>query len=166
MVSPSDNTRTSSSALASISVKPITPSCNMVGDNVGAAVVGASVGEEVGLTVSSSVGEEVGASVKGESVFSTQTAEILLAGLRSGVIGRTDVLSPEAVQSVLDSTSSILSRVRGSKAGTTRVEKELSEAISNLDENESALLEDIVNEITQRSIARALDRLSTVERVI
>lgn len=111
-------------------------------------------------------GEEVGAFVKGESVFSTQTAEILLAGLRSGVIGRTDVLSPEAVQSVLDSTSSILSRVRGSKAGTTRVEKELSEAISNLDENESALLEDIVNEITQRSIARALDRLSTVERVI
>jgi hypothetical protein len=111
-------------------------------------------------------GEDMGAFVKGESVFSTQTAEILLAGLRSGVIGRTDVLSPEAVQSVIDSTSNILSQVRGSNSASTQVEKELSEAINNLDEKEKALLEDIVTELTQRTISRALERLSTVDRVL
>ena len=89
-----------------------------------------------------------------------------LAGLRSGVLGRTDVLSSEAVQSVIDSTSNILSQVRGSNSATTQVDKELSEAINNLNEKESALLDDIVTELTQRTITRALERLSKIDRLL
>ena len=110
-------------------------------------------------------GEEVGSFVKGEGIFSTKTAEIVLGALRSGLIGQTDVLSPEAVQSVIESTSNILSLVRGSASESTNVEQELTEAINNLDDSERALLDNIVQELTQRSIARVMDRLATVERV-
>lgn len=111
-------------------------------------------------------GEEVGAFTRGESVFSAQSAELLLSALRSGVIGQTDVLSPEAVQNVMDQTSNILSRVRGSSEGSTQVETELTEAIDNLDTSERALLDDIVSEITERTIARAVKRLSKIDRIL
>lgn len=111
-------------------------------------------------------GEEIGAFVRGESVFSAQSADIVLAGLRSGAIGRVDVLSPEALQSVIESTSNVLSQIRGSRQETTQIEKELSEAIGNLDEKESNLLEEIVGEITKRTVERALQRLSTIDRLL
>jgi aarF domain-containing kinase len=111
-------------------------------------------------------GEEIGAFVRGESVFSTKSVDILLAALRSGVIGRTDVLSPQAVQSVIDGTANILSLVQGSNSETTQIEKELTGALDNLDDSESARLDDIVQELTHRTITRALERLSTIDRVI
>jgi aarF domain-containing kinase len=112
-------------------------------------------------------GSDVGNFVKGESVFSRKTAEILLGGLRSGVIGKTDVLSPEAVEAVMQSASNILSLVRdGSNAESTTVEKELTEAIGNLDESERALLDEITQELTRRTITRAVERLRQIERVV
>jgi predicted unusual protein kinase regulating ubiquinone biosynthesis (AarF/ABC1/UbiB family) len=110
-------------------------------------------------------GEEVGAFVKGESVFSSRTAEIVIAALRSGAIGQTDALSPETVNTVLESVSNTLSLARGSNLLEGTMEKELTEAIVNLDESESARLHEIVTELTERSIARALKRLSKVDRV-
>ena len=47
-------------------------------------------------------GEEVDAILRGKSVFNTKSAEILLGELRTGVIGQTDVLSPAAIQTVID----------------------------------------------------------------
>jgi len=110
-------------------------------------------------------GEELGSFIRGESVFSTRTAEIAIASLRSGAIGQTDALSPEAVDTVIETVSSILSLVQGSNSNASEMETELTEAINNLDEAESAMLQEIVSELTQRTIARALDRLSTVDRV-
>lgn len=111
-------------------------------------------------------GAEVGAFVKGESVFSAKTAELAIAALRSGGIGEIDVLSPEAVNSVIEAVSSTLSLVRGSNAEDSGIEKELTEAIDNLDESESERLKDIVTQITERSITRAIKRLSVVDRVL
>jgi hypothetical protein len=111
-------------------------------------------------------GEGIGAFVRGESVFSTKTADILLAGLRSGLLGKTDVLSPQAVQSVIESSSSILSLVRGSNSETTQLEKDFTEAIESLDTTEKERLDYIINELTQRAITRALERLSSVDRVL
>jgi len=110
-------------------------------------------------------GEELGSFIRGESVFSTRTAEIAIASLRSGAIGQTDALSSEAVDTVIETVSSILSLVQGSNSNASEMETELTEAINNLDEAESAMLQEIVSELTQRTIARALDRLSTVDRV-
>lgn len=110
-------------------------------------------------------GPDFGNFVKGESVFSRKTAEILLSGLRSGVIGKTDVLSPEAIDAVMQSTSNILSLARGSNA-STNIEKEFTEAIDNLDESERALLDEITQELTRRTITRAVERLRQIERVV
>ena len=110
-------------------------------------------------------GEEIGSFVKGESIFSTRTAEILIGALRSGAIGRTDALSPEAVNTVVETLSNTISLVRGSETANSQLEKELSEAIENLDEKESSRLQEITTELTERSIARALERLSSVDRL-
>jgi len=110
-------------------------------------------------------GDEFGSFVRGESVFSARTAEIAIAALRSGAIGQTDVLSPEAVNTLIDTVSSILSLVQGSNPSKTEMETQLTEAINNLNEDESALLEEIVTELTERTIARALERLSVVDRL-
>jgi aarF domain-containing kinase len=110
-------------------------------------------------------GEELGSFIKGESVFSTRTGELVIAALKSGAIGQTDALSPEAANAVINAVSNTLSLVRGANSDTNQFEKELTEAIDNLDEKESARLKEITTELTQRSIARALERLSTVDSV-
>lgn len=109
-------------------------------------------------------GEDMGDFVRGESVFSAQSIEILLGGLRSGLIGRTDVLSPESVQSVIDTLSRILTLVQGSSSSEASMEKDLHDAVDNLDSSERQRLDDIVNKLTQQTITRFLERLSSVER--
>jgi predicted unusual protein kinase regulating ubiquinone biosynthesis (AarF/ABC1/UbiB family) len=109
-------------------------------------------------------GPEIAEFVRGESVFSTQSVEILLGGLRSGVVGRIDALSPKAVETVVNSVSRMLSLSRGSSASSSAssIEKVLQDAISNLDSNERERLDRIIDELTRRSIARSLERLSTL----
>eukprot|EP00529_Nitzschia_sp_RCC80_P000255 CAMPEP_0113453104 /NCGR_PEP_ID=MMETSP0014_2-20120614/7188_1 /TAXON_ID=2857 /ORGANISM="Nitzschia sp." /LENGTH=864 /DNA_ID=CAMNT_0000344493 /DNA_START=471 /DNA_END=3065 /DNA_ORIENTATION=+ /assembly_acc=CAM_ASM_000159 len=108
-------------------------------------------------------GSEVGNFIRGESVFSVQSIELLLSGLRSGVIGRSDALSPESVQTVVDNISSLLALARGSSNGSSAssasIEQELQDAVDSLDSTERARLDEIVNEITRRSIERGLTRL-------
>jgi FixJ family two-component response regulator len=74
------------------------------------------------------------------------------------------VLSPEAVQSVIDTLARILTLVQGSSSSEGSIEKDLQDAVNNLDSSERQRLDDIVNELTQRSITRFLERLSSVER--
>jgi hypothetical protein len=112
-------------------------------------------------------GEEVGDFVRGESILSTKSAELLLAGLRSGVIGRTEVLSPGAVQNVVNIASNMLAVARAnSTSPDSQLEKELTFAVANLDQDERARLDMIVQEITQRSIARILERMASIDRVL
>lgn len=111
-------------------------------------------------------GEGVGSFVRGESVLSVQSVELLLAGLRSGVIGRTDVLSPEATQAIVDATANLLSLARSGSSTDSQLEKELTAAIGSLDEAERTRLDSIVQEIARRSIERSLTRLSSIDRLI
>jgi hypothetical protein len=110
-------------------------------------------------------GQEIGDFVRGESVFSVQSIEILLAALRSGVIQRTDVLSPEVVEAVTSSVSRFLSLARGSSSSgsPTKVEKELQDAVNVLGPAERERLDYIINQLTRRSISRTLNRLSTMQ---
>merc|ERR1712028_209741 len=93
-------------------------------------------------------GEDMGAFVRGESIFSAKSAEILLSSLRSGFIGKSDLLSDEAVQSVADASS---------------VEAELKDAMNKLSSSERERLDGIVKELTKQSISRFMDRLSTIQ---
>eukprot|EP00980_Cylindrotheca_fusiformis_P015773 scaffold4582_cov98-Cylindrotheca_fusiformis.AAC.3 len=85
-------------------------------------------------------GEEFGSLVKGESVISMKTAKLVIAALRSGAIGQTDALSPEAVKAVMNTVLNALSFVQGANSETSRRETELTEAIDNLDDDERARL--------------------------
>ncbi|CAB9523163.1 protein kinase UbiB [Seminavis robusta] len=111
-------------------------------------------------------GEDVAAFVKGEGVLSAKTAELVLTALRSGAFGRSDILSSDTAQQVVDAASSIVSQVRGSSSQTTEFSAELDAALSELNEEERAQLDSIVAELVQRGIRRVLGRLSSVNRVL
>ena len=108
-------------------------------------------------------GESMGDFVRGESVCSADSIEILLGALRSGAVGKTDLLSPEAIETVVDTTTSVLNLVQGSSSSDSQMEKDLRDAIGNLDTTEKERFDEIVNELTQRSMTRLLQRLSSVE---
>lgn len=113
-------------------------------------------------------GEDMGAFVRGESIFSAKSAEILLSSLRSGFIGKSDLLSDEAVQSVVDASSQILALVQqssgaSSSSDASSVEAELKDAMNNLSSSERERLDGIVKELTKQSISRFMDRLSTIQ---
>jgi predicted unusual protein kinase regulating ubiquinone biosynthesis (AarF/ABC1/UbiB family) len=109
-------------------------------------------------------GKDMGDFVRGEGIFSTKTAEILLGGWRSGVIGRSDVLSQESVHAVIEASTNILSRIRRTEK-ESQVVTALTNAIEALDESERQRLDEIVSELTKNSIARAIDRLEKIERI-
>lgn len=111
-------------------------------------------------------GPTVAEFVRGEGLLSRQTAELVLGALRSGALGRNDILSSEAAQQVIQLTGSVLSSLSGSSAKSRALEDAMSEAISNLDDRERARLDEIVTVLTQRSVERAVDRLSSVNRLI
>ena len=99
-------------------------------------------------------GEEVGAFVKGESVLSAKSAEIVLAGLRSGLISQTNSVSPQAIQATLNGASNVLSLVQSNSGERTQVEAELKGAIDSLDDAEKARLDHIANQIIEKAISR------------
>jgi hypothetical protein len=57
-------------------------------------------------------GPAVAEFVRGEGLLSTQSAELVLGALRSGALGRNDILSKDAVKQVIGLTGTILSSIR------------------------------------------------------
>ena len=111
-------------------------------------------------------GNEVGKFVRGESILSVQSIELVLAGLRSGVLGKTNVLSPETIQSVVDATTNLLSLARSGSTSGSKLDQQLSLALDNLDSAERQQLDVIVEELTERQIERIVKRLSKISRLI
>jgi hypothetical protein len=109
-------------------------------------------------------GKEIGDLVKGEKVLSTESMDVVLRALRSGAFGRNDLLQADSgvVQSVLDFADQALSLVRG-RGGSHRADsavKDLYEALDSLTVSERERLDGIVSELIQRTIRRAVERLS------
>lgn len=111
-------------------------------------------------------GPAVAEFVRGEGLLSTQSAELVLSALRSGALGRSDILSGEAVQNVIGFTGRTLSSLRGSSSNSVALESNMSEAMATLDEAERARLDEIVAELTRRSVQRLADRLANVNRLL
>ena len=105
-------------------------------------------------------GPTVAEFVRGEGLLSAQSAELVLSALRSGALGRNDILSGEAVRNILSFTGRILSSLRGSSSNTAVFESSMTEAISSLDDTERARLDEITTELTRRSVERIVDRLA------
>merc|ERR1712038_185667 len=102
--------------------------------------------------------EEVAEFLRGESVLSSKTVQLLLGTVRSGGLASIDVLNNDTVQSILDQVGSILSSFDGASA----YESKLESALSQLSKEERSQLDFIVSELVNRSILRATERLSDV----
>merc|ERR1712127_671030 len=118
-----------------------------------------------GLGLSDAAGELFGEGVadflRGESVLSAKSGQLLISAVRSGVLADDNLLSGETAQSVLDTVSSLFNSAAGS-TNSAEIEQKLSEALSQLSESERKRLDDIVEELIQRSISRATNRLAGV----
>jgi len=115
-------------------------------------------------------GDEIGDLILGERVLSAQTVNLVLKALRSGVLGRSDLVNgnSEVAQSVLSFLENSLNAVRRGSASSSgsELEADFYEALDSLSDTERARFDGIVEELTQRSINRAVARLSKVDRIL
>ena len=112
-------------------------------------------------------GEEVAEFVRGESVLSAKSAQLLLSAVRSGILADTNLLSGDTAKNAIENIGSLLSSISSEGTGSsTRFEEKLKDAISELDDSERKRLDYITEEIVQQSISSATDRLSGVPRVL
>ena len=112
-------------------------------------------------------GEEVAQFVRGESVLSAKSAQLLLSAVRSGILADTNLLSGDTAKNAIENIGSLLSSISSEGTGSsTRFEEKLKDAISELDDSERKRLDYITEEIVQQSISSATDRLSGVPRVL
>ena len=110
-------------------------------------------------------GDEVGDLIKGEKVLSAQTVDFVLKALRSGALGRSDLISPEAAQPVLDFVQNAVNVLRRGN-GDSSVESEFTDALDSLSEQERARFDEITNQLTQRALQRTVARLSNIDRIV
>ena len=112
-------------------------------------------------------GESVSEFLRGESVLSLKSIQLLLAAVQSGVLGNNSLLNGDAAKSVIDAISSTINSLGTSQNGVTNnIEDILKEAVSQLSESERKELDTITEEIVNRSILRATERLAGVPRVL
>jgi len=115
-------------------------------------------------------GDEICDLILGERVLSAQTVNLVLKALRSGVLGRSDLVNgnSEVAQSVLSFLDNALNAVRrGSTSSSgSELEADFYEALDSLSDTERARFDSIVEELTQRSVNRAVARLSKVDRLL
>jgi len=113
-------------------------------------------------------GENVAEFLRGESVVSVKSAQLLLSAVRSGGLANAndELLNGVAAESLLDGTRYVLNALGNSDSTTSDLEDQLESAISNLDEIEKTRLDQIISELTQRTISRASARLADINRVL
>lgn len=109
-------------------------------------------------------GEEAAEFARGESVISSKSAQLMLQGVRSGILGQTNLLSDRNVKQITEQVGNILSNVVGNGDGV--VEDKLKNALADLSEDERKRFNYITEEIIQRSVARSTQRLESVPRVL
>ena len=112
-------------------------------------------------------GGRVAEFLRGESVLSLNSIKLLLGGVQSGILGSDNLLNGNAAKNVIDAVASIVDALGASQIeGANNIQDALKEATSQLDESERNRLDMITEEIVNRSISRASERLTGVARVL
>ena len=110
-------------------------------------------------------GPEIAGLLKGERVLRPQTMQMVIEALRSGAMGRTELLSSSTAQSVLDFASTALEQVQRGGGSSSASTSEVYDIIDKLPANERARFDDILEELTSRELARVLRRLAKIDRI-
>lgn len=111
------------------------------------------------------LGDEIGDLVKGKKVLSINSINIVLDALRSGILGRNNLVSPETAEPVIQFVQNSLKSVTRRRSSSSGSKGEFAEALKSLSSTERVRFDEIVNELTQRAIKRTVDRLAKVERL-
>ena len=109
-------------------------------------------------------GEDVAGFVRGESVISAKSAELILGAIRSGALGDSNIFENVSTTNVVETIDQLTSSIR--QNGTTDAEQKLTDAVNALSEKEKEKLDEITNELIRRNLNRVVERLSSVERVV
>ena len=123
------------------------------------------------ISLADFIGDEIGGLLKGERVLSPQSVDLVLRTVRSGALGRSDLLpvNNEVLQSVTGFVQNAWNTVRrqsNTNSNASALELDLFNAVKSLSDTEQEAMNEIINEITRRSIERAVNRLSKVERIL
>lgn len=105
------------------------------------------------------VGSDVAKFLRGDGIFSAQTAKVILAAATTGLLGNGNLLGTPAARNTLNFVSDLLRRLDRSSAGTKSVKETLAGATSKLSDDEKGRLDDIVTELTSRILERVRTRL-------
>lgn len=105
------------------------------------------------------VGSDVAKFLRGDGIFSAQTAKVILAAATTGLLGNGNLLGTPAARNTLNFVSDLLQRLDRSSAGTKSVKETLAGATSKLSDDEKGRLDDIVTELTSRILERVRTRL-------
>lgn len=112
-------------------------------------------------------GDDIADFIRGDGLFTVKTVGLVLAAVRSGILGRSDLLSNDALQSVVDFLgNTIRSLQRSSSASASSLESSLTDAVDGLNSEERQRLDAIVLELTERSVRRFVGRVATVDSVL
>ncbi len=109
------------------------------------------------------VGPDAAKFLRGDGVFSVQTAQLVLAAATTGLLGNANLWGAPAAQNSLKFLSGLLSRLDRSSSGGGRKSTEviLAEATKKLSPNEKERLDEIVTELTKRIAERVRSRLGS-----
>ena len=108
-------------------------------------------------------GSDVASFMKGDSVLSISTVQLMVDAVRSGAFGNIGLLREESVRRILNSLFQIFRTFNISNQGV--IEFKLRDVLENLDEDERRTLDDLTNDLVERSLKRATGRLAGVPRV-
>lgn len=102
------------------------------------------------------LGPNVANFLRGDSLISTQSASLVLAAASTGLLGNKSLLGTENAQNVVRTLSSLLKRLDSKVSVDT-----LAEVTAKLSDDEKDRLDEIVTELTQRTLAKVRARAAT-----
>lgn len=114
-------------------------------------------------------GKEVGDFLKGEKVLSLQSMDVILKAIRTGVLGRSDLLTSNTAERIREFLQNIFNSLpipNSTEQKSVAFESVINEAVDGLDETERLRLEEIVNELTLSAIEKVIGRFSGAERLL
>lgn len=112
------------------------------------------------------LGNDIGDLLKGERILTSSSLEVIFKTIRSGALGRSDLLSSDVVQAVVNFVESALSAVGRSSRRSSDTGSTIAEALDGLNDTERQRLDEIIEGLTKRSMQKAIDRLSGVDRLL
>lgn len=105
------------------------------------------------------LGPQVADFLRGDALLSTQSASLVLAAASTGLLGNKDLLGTQNAQNVIQAVSNLLKRLDSKTGGS--VEDVLAEVTAKLSDDEKERLDEIVTELTQRTLAKVRARAVT-----